>query len=280
MKNIAMSNGVEIPAVGFGVYQIPPEQTQKAVEEALEVGYTHFDTAQFYFNEAELGAALKATGVDRSTLFITTKVWFSNYGDGKTAASIDESLEKLGTDYADLILLHQPFGDTYGAWRDLEKAYEEKKVRAIGVSNFAPDRVVDLGTFNNVMPMINQIETNPFHQRQAEHAEYQKRGIVHEAWAPFGEGRNNLFSNEVLAGIGAKYNKSVAQVVMRWLVQNDVVALAKSVHKDRMAQNIDIFDFELSAEDLAAIAALDTGSSLFFEHTAPATVDFMAGLNR
>ncbi|MDO4909235.1 MAG: aldo/keto reductase [Corynebacterium sp.] len=276
MKNVTLANGVEIPVLGFGVYQIPPAQTQRAVEEAFEIGYRHIDTAAIYGNEAEVGAAIKASGLKREEIFITTKLWLSEYDGEKAARAIDTSMEKLGLDTVDLFLLHQPFNDTYNAWRALEKAYSEKKLRAIGISNFSPDRAVDLGTFNDLMPMINQIETNPLHQRRAEGAALTSRGIVHEAWAPFGEGRNGIFTNPVLQKIGDAHGKSVAQVILRWLIEQDIVALAKSVHKERMAENFDIFDFELTDDDHAAIAALDKGASLFFSHQTPETVEFMA----
>ncbi|WP_018142924.1 aldo/keto reductase [Alloscardovia criceti] len=278
METLTLSNGVEIPKLGFGVFQIPQDETIQAVHDALEVGYRHFDTAQSYFNEEQLGEALADSGINRSELFITTKVWLSHYGYEQTKASVEESLKKLRTDYADLILLHQPFNDVYGSWRALEDLYEEGKIRAIGVSNFNPGRVADLAAFNRIAPMVNQIETNPFHQRSEEHDEMLKRGVVHEAWAPFGEGRAGVFDNPVLAQIAQKYDKSVAQVILRWLTQRDVVALAKSAHKERMEQNFHIFDFRLTDEDMQAIAGLDTGESLFFNHEDPSTVDMFVHL--
>jgi len=278
MESRKLANGTSIPAVGFGVFQISADATAQAVADAIAAGYRHIDTAQSYFNEAAVGEGIRRSGIAREDLFVTTKVWIDNYGEGSTRASIEESLAKLGLDYVDLFLLHQPFNDVYGSWRDLEKAYEDGLVRAIGVSNFTPARLHDLGSFNAVYPMVNQIEVNPFHQQTERVAQLQEHGVVVEAWAPFGEGRSGLFTNPVLSEIGAQYGKSVAQVVLRWLIQRGIVPLAKSVHAERMQQNLDVFDFELSAQDMEKIASLDEGSSLFFKHEDLGTVDYMKQL--
>ena len=276
--SVTLRNGVEMPLIGYGVYQIAKEDAARCVADAIEVGYRHIDTAQSYYNEKEVGDGIKASGADRADLFVTTKVWVEHYGYEETLRSVDESLRKLGTGYIDLLLLHQPFSDVYGSWRALEKLYRDGVVRAIGVSNFYPDRLADLCAFNEIAPMVDQVETNPFHQQIAAHENMTARGVVHEAWAPFGEGRNGMFVNETLAAIGAKHGKSVAQVIMRWLVQRGVVALAKSTHRERMIENLDVFDFVLTDADMAAIAGMDDDASLFFDHRTPETVDFMARL--
>lgn len=263
MQSVKLSNGVEIPQLGYGTFKLDPADCARCVREALETGYRHVDTAQFYRNEAEVGQGVKDSGVDRAEVFLTTKVWPSNYGYEKTLASVEASLKRLQTDYVDLLLLHQPFGDTYGAWRALEHLYQEGTVRAIGVSNFLPERVADLAAFNDVAPMVNQIETNPLMQQTVAHEVMASLGVVHEAWAPFGEGMQNMFGNPVLAQVAQKHEKSVAQVILRWLVQRGVVVLSKSAHRERMEQNLDVFGFELDAEDLAAIAGLDRAESLF-----------------
>lgn len=261
--------------VGFGVYQVPPpEQAAQAVAEAIAAGYRHIDTAQAYYNEAEVGAGIRASGIDRSQLHVTTKVWIDNYGPGTTADSVKVSLDKLSLDYVDEILLHQPFADVFGAWRDLVAAREEGLVRMIGVSNFTPARLHDLGKFSGFYPMVNQIEINPFSQRVADVAVLQEHGVAVEAWAPFVQGRSDLFSNPLLNEIGTAHGKSAAQVTLRWLLQRGITPLAKSVHADRMAQNIDVFDFELSEQDMARIATLDTGQSQFIDHSTLETVDF------
>ena len=275
---MTLPTGMAIPSLGFGVFQISADQTPTAVTNAIEAGYRHIDTAQSYFNEGSVGEGIRRSGIDRADLFLTTKIWIDNYGEGRAYASIQDSLRKLGVEYIDLILLHQPFGDVYGAWRDMERAYSEGMVRAIGVSNFSAARLHDLGSFNAVYPAVNQIEINPFHQRIERVADLQRLGVTVEAWAPFGEGRSGLFDNPVLTRIGARYGKSVAQVVLRWLYQRGIVSLAKSVHPERMAENLSIDDFELSADDLTHIAALDKGSSLFFDHEDLKTVDFMKNL--
>ncbi|MCR1798213.1 aldo/keto reductase [Staphylococcus warneri] len=269
MKTIKLNETIEIPALGFGVFQIPQEQTKDAVVNAIQAGYRHIDTAQSYMNETEVGEGIKATGIDRSELFITTKVWIENVNYEDTLKSIERSLERLQLDYIDLVLIHQPYNDVYGSWKALEELQENGKIKAIGVSNFGVDRVVDLGIHNKVQPQVNQIEINPFHQQENEVQSLQKEGVLVEAWAPFAEGKNNLFSNETLQNIGDKYGKSIAQVVLRWLVERDIVVLAKSVNPERMKQNLDIFDFELTDEDKAQIATLDSNDSQFFSHADP-----------
>lgn len=278
MNTIKLSNGVKIPSNGFGVYQVSKDDCKGSVLASLRTGYRHIDTAQAYFNEEQVGDAIKESGIDRKDLFITTKVWIDNYGEGKTYKSVIESLRKLKVDYVDLILLHQPICDYYAAYRDLEKLYKDGKVRAIGVSNFYPDRLVDLCHNVEIKPMVNQIEVNPFFQRIEDKKWADKYGVVLEAWAPFGEGRNNMFTNEVLSEIGKKYNKSVAQVILRWLNQRGIVALAKSVHEDRIKQNFDIEDFSLSDEDMEKIASLDTKTSLFFNHQDPNIIEWFGSL--
>ena len=249
--------------LGFGVYQIPPAETEQAVIDAIRAGYRHIDTAQAYVNESEVGRGIQRSGVAREELFITTKIWLENAGEAAAAASLERSLSRLNLDYIDLVLIHQPYGDVYGTWRTLEQHQAAGKIRAIGVSNFTPDRAVDLGLFNRVMPQVNQIEINPFHQRAREVAELQGEGIAVQAWAPFAEGKNDIFRNPLLAAIGAKYGKSVAQVIVRWLVERDIVVLAKSSKAERMAENLDVFDFALDDDDKAAIATLESEQSLF-----------------
>lgn len=278
MQTFKLNNGVEIPVLGFGVFQIAPKETEKAVLDAIEVGYRHIDTAQAYFNEKEVGNALKNSGIDRKEFFLTTKVWISNFGYEKAKASVLQSLANLQTDYIDLMLLHQPIGDSYGAWRALEELYEAGKIRAIGVSNFYPERLAEFVAISKVKPMVNQVEINPFFQ-QGEAIDYMKqKGVQPQAWAPFAEGKNDIFSNPILSEIGKKYGKSVGQVILRWSIQRGVVALAKSVRKERMAENINVFDFELSAEDMAKIASLDTGRSLIINHYDPNVVEWLASL--
>lgn len=269
MKTIKLNETIEIPALGFGVFQIPQEQTKDSVVNAIQAGYRHIDTAQSYMNETEVGEGIKASGIDRNELFVTTKVWIENVNYENTLKSIERSLERLQLDYIDLVLIHQPYNDVYGSWKALEELQENGKIKAIGVSNFGVDRVVDLGIHNNVQPQVNQIEINPFHQQEDEVQSLQKEGVLVEAWAPFAEGKNNLFSNETLQNIGDKYGKSIAQVVLRWLVEKDIVVLAKSVNPERMKQNLDIFDFELTDEDKAQIATLDSNDSQFFSHADP-----------
>lgn len=277
MENIILSNGVEMPKVGFGVFQIPQEECEQAVLDAIEVGYRMIDTAQSYFNEEQVGNAIAKTDVPREELFITTKVWIEFYGYEKTLASVEESMRKLQVEYLDLVLLHQPFGDYYGSYRALVELYEAGKIRAIGVSNFYPDRLSDMVAFNEVKPHVNQVEVNPFHQQEAARVNMAKNNVTMQAWAPFAEGKNDLFTNPVLSEIGAKYDKSVAQVVLRWLAQRDIVSLCKSVRKERMAENFNIFDFELSADDMELIATLDSNESLFFNHQTPEAVELFVG---
>ena len=277
MKTVTLNNGVVMPQIGCGVYQVSPAECERCVSDALSVGYRMIDTAQAYHNEEGVGAAVKKSGIARDELFLVSKVWISNYGFDKAKASIDESLRKLGTDYIDLMLLHQPFCDRYGAYRALETAYKEGKVRAIGVSNFYPDHFIDLASNVEIVPAVNQVETHVFDQ-QVEAQGYMKEFGTHMmAWAPLAEGRNNFFTNPVLEAIGKKYGKSVAQVPLRWLIQRDVIIIPKSVHVERMQQNLDIFDFELSQDDMAAIAGLDTKQSLFFDHHAPEVVKMFMG---
>lgn len=278
METMKLYNGVEVPAKGFGVYQVSKEDCKESVLTALKTGYRHIDTAQSYFNESEVGEALKESDVPRKEIFLTTKVWIDNYGEGKTYDSVVESLKKLQTDYLDLILLHQPVGDYYAAYRDLEKLYEEGKVQAIGVSNFYPDRLVDLCMFAKIKPMVNQIEVNVFNQQVEAKKWADKYGVVLEAWAPFAEGRNNMFHNEVLQAIGEKHNKSVAQVILRWLYQRGIVSLAKSVHEERIKANFDIYLFELDNDDMKKIETLDTKTSSFFSHQDPGIIEWFGQL--
>ncbi|MDU0445630.1 aldo/keto reductase [Staphylococcus haemolyticus] len=276
METLKIENDVEIPVLGFGVYQIPQEETKEAVENAIKVGYRHIDTAQSYQNETEVGEGIKASGIDRKELFITTKVWIENVNYQDTLKSVERSLQRLDMDYIDLVLIHQPYNDVYGSWKALEELKENGKIRVIGVSNFGVDRVVDLGLHNKIAPQVNQIEINPFHQQEEHVTTLQKENVVVEAWAPFAEGRNNLFQNEILKEIGDKYNKSIAQVVLRWLIERDIVVLAKSVNPERMAQNIDVFDFKLTDEDKSKIATLEQSNSQFFSHADPEMIKFLS----
>ena len=281
MEFVTLNNGLKMPKVGFGVYQIKnQEQCKQAVLDAIDVGYRLIDTAQSYGNEEAVGKAIQETQVPRSELFITTKVWISNYGYEKAKASVEESLKKMQLDYIDLVLLHQPFNDYYGAYKALEDLYKEGKIKAIGVSNFYPDRLVDLAIFSDVKPAVNQVEVNVFHQQIEAQTYNEKYEVQMKAWAPFAEGRNNMFTNPELKAIGDKYGKSIAQVILRWLVQRGIVPLAKSVKKERMQENINIFDFELSDEDMAVIAKMDKKESSFFDHYDASTVEMIAGLNR
>ena len=281
MQTVTLNNGVEMPILGFGVFQIPDDQTQAAVEAALEAGYRHLDTAASYGNEDAVGAAIAASGIPRDELFVTTKLWIQHAPTGSveddTLRAFDASLRRLGLDHLDLYLIHQPLGDYYSEWRAMQKLYAEGQARAIGVSNFHPDRLVDLIEHNEITPAVNQIETHPFHQRVADQDLMTERGVQIESWGPFAEGRNNLFTDPVLTAIGEAHGKSVAQVVLRWLVQRGVVVIPKSVRPDRMAQNLDIFDFALTDDQLKQIAALDTGDSLFFDHRDPAMVSALGG---
>ena len=264
-----------MPILGFGVYQIPQEETKQAVLDAIDVGYRSIDTAQSYFNEKEVGEAIADCDVPREELFITTKIWIENYGYEKCKASVLESLKKLGLDYIDLVLLHQPFADYYGAYHALEELYEDGLIKAIGVSNFYPDRLTDICLFERkVIPAVNQVETNPLNAQYEAQANMEKNGVQIAAWAPFGEGMQGMFTNETLVKIGEKYGKTAAQVILRWLIQRRVVVLCKSTHKERIAENFDVFDFELSNDDMDEIKTLNTSSSLFFDHTNPEMVEW------
>lgn len=274
MDYVTLANGVKMPQLGYGVYQVTQEECERCVLDALDVGYRAIETAQSYFNEAEVGEAIAESGIDRKEIFLTTKVWIEHYGYEQAKESVLQSMEKLKTDYIDLVLLHQPFADYYGAYRALEDLYEEGKLRAIGVSNFYPDRLVDIASFVRIKPMVNQIETHPLNQQIEAHEWLKKYGVIHEAWAPFGEGRGNMFTNPVLQKLGDKYNKTIAQVILRWQLQRGIVVIPKSTHKERMAQNLDVFDFTLTNEDMQAIAALDTKTSSFFSHQDPAMVEW------
>lgn len=278
MKDMELRNGVVIPANGFGVYQVSKEDCKKAVLDALKIGYRHIDTAQAYFNESEVGDAILESGIERKDIFLTTKVWIDNYGQGRTYDSVLASMKKLKTDYLDLILLHQPVGDYYSAYRDLEKLYKEGKVRAIGVSNFYPDRLVDLCMFSNIKPMVNQIEVNIFNQQKEAKIWADKYGVVLEAWAPFAEGRKDLFHNKTLAELGSRYHHSVAQIVLRWLYQRGIVSLAKSVHEERIKENFDIDSFVLSRDDMELISSLDEKTSAFFSHQDPNIIEWFGKL--
>lgn len=274
MDYVTLNNGVKMPQLGYGVYQVSKDECERCVLDALKVGYRHIDTAQSYFNEEEVGNAIEKSRVPRNEIFLTTKVWIEHYGYEQTKASVYESMQKLKVNYIDLVLLHQPFADYYGAWRALEDMYADGKIRAIGISNFYPDRMVDLASFSRIKPMVNQVETHPFNQ-QIEAQEWMKKyGVQIEAWAPFGEGRGGLFTNETIAKIAAKYNKTVAQVILRWELQRGIVVIPKSVHIERMEQNLDVFDFELSDEDMQVMAGLDKKQSSFFSHTDPAMVEW------
>lgn len=278
MNTFKLNNGLEIPVTGFGVYQISKKDCKESVLSALKAGYRHIDTAQAYFNEEQVGEAIKASGLKREEIFVATKIWIDNYGEGKTYVSVIESLRKLQLDYVDLILLHQPIGDYYSAYRDLEKLYKEGKVKSIGVSNFYPDRVVDICLFSEIKPMVNQIEINVFNQQNEAKKWADKYGVVLEAWAPFAEGRNNMFKNETLTQIANKHNKTVAQVILRWLLQREIVSLAKSVHENRIKENYDIFSFSLDEEDMNLIATLDKQTSSFFSHQDPKMIEWFGDL--
>lgn len=272
MEHVVLSNGVKMPKLGFGVFQIPQNETVQAVIDAAQVGYRHFDTAQSYMNEAEVGQGLEESGVKREDVFLTTKVWISNYGYDKTKESVYKSLKALKTDYLDLMLLHQPFADYYSSYRALVDLYKEGVLRAIGVSNFYPDRLADISLFAEMAPHVNQIEINPFNQQWTAQEVNEQYGVQLQAWAPFAEGKNGLFTNSILEEIAQKHNRSVGQVVLRWLTQRDIVVLAKSVRRERMTENLNSMDFTLDADDMAAIQAIDTETSMFFSHQDPAMV--------
>ncbi|MCC8077080.1 MAG: aldo/keto reductase [Oscillospiraceae bacterium] len=274
MNYVTLNNGVKMPQLGYGVYQVTKEECERCVLDALETGYRSLDTAQSYFNEEEVGSAIQKSGLPREEIFLTTKVWIEHYGYEQAKASVLESMQKLRVDYLDLCLLHQPFADYYGAWRALEDLYEAGKIRAIGVSNFYPDRLVDIANFAKICPKVNQIEIHPLNQQTLARQYLDKYGIQMEAWAPFGEGRGGLFENEVLRSVGAKYGKTTAQVMLRWHIQRGTVVIPKSTHKERMEENFNVFDFTLTDEDMAAIAILDTETSSFFSHYDPAIVEW------
>ena len=274
MEYVTLRNGVKMPILGYGVYQVTKEDCERCVLDALQAGYRSIDTAQSYFNEEEVGSAIKKSGIPREDIFLTSKVWVEHYGYEAAKASVLESMRKLQVDYIDLMLLHQPFNDYYGAYRALEDLYKEGRLRAIGVSNFYPDRLVDIASFTEIPPMVNQVETHVLNQRQEDHTWMEKYKVAHEAWAPFGEGRGGLFENETLKDIGRKYGKTTAQVMLRWNIQRGVIVLSKSTHKERMVQNMDVFDFSLIQEDMGAIAALDTKTSAFFSHYDPNMVEW------
>lgn len=280
MDYVTLDNGVKMPQLGFGVFQIPEDQTESVVRDAVEVGYRSFDTAAAYGNEEAVGRALATCGVPRDELFVTTKLWLTDASYDGAKRAFAKSLEKLGLDYLDLYLIHQPLSDYYGAWRAMEELYQQGVVRAIGVANFYPDRLADLIAFNEVTPAVNQVECNVFFQQWDAQAYMEKKGVQMEGWAPFAEGHNDLFHNATLAAIGAKYGKSVAQVVLRWQLQRGIVCIPKSASKERMAQNFDVFDFVLSDEDMAAIRALDENTSSFFDHRTPEAVERLASLVR
>lgn len=280
MEFVTLNNGVKMPKLGYGVYQVDASETERCVADAIAVGYRSIDTAQAYNNEESVGEAVAKSGLARDELFITTKVWISNAGYEKAKASIEESLKKLKTDYIDLLLIHQPFNDYYGTYHAMEEAYKEGKVRAIGVSNFYPDRLIDICKFSEVIPAVNQVETHVFQQQTKAHEIMKKYGVQHESWGSFAEGRKDFFNNQVLTEIGAKYGKSAAQTALRFLMQSDVVVIPKSVHRERMIQNFEVFDFALSDIDMEAIRKLDEGESLFFSHYDPDTVEFLTGLGK
>lgn len=278
MQYITLSNGIRMPMLGYGVYQVSNEECERCVLDAIDVGYRSVDTAQAYHNEEAVGKAIEKCGVPRSELFLTTKVWISNAGYEKAKASIDMSLQNLRTDYIDLLLIHQPFGDYYGTWRAMEEAYRAGKLRAIGVSNFYPDRLVDLCRFVNIKPMVNQVETHVFQQQTQAREWMNKYGVAHESWGPFAEGRKDFFTNPVLCDIGQKYQKSAAQIALRFLIQRGVIVIPKSTHKERMKENFEIFNFTLTEGDMQKIAALDESKSAFFSHYDPATVEFITSV--
>jgi len=276
MQHVVLNNGVEMPILGFGVFQVPDlAECERSVLDAIATGYRLIDTAQSYGNEEAVGQAIKKSGVAREDLFITTKLWIQSNGYEGTKKAFGDSLKKLQLDYLDLYLIHQPFGDVYGEWRAMQEFYQEGRVRAIGVSNFQPDRLIDLIIHNDIVPAVNQIETHPFHQQLETQQFLIDNNVQIESWGPFAEGKNDLFHNDLLRSIGAKYNKSIAQVVMRWLTQRGIVAIPKSVRKERMAENFNSLDFELSVEDMEAIKSLDTNASLFFDHRDPAMVKWL-----
>lgn len=274
MEYVVLQNGVKMPKLGYGVYQVSKEECERCVSDALSIGYRLIDTAQAYFNEEEVGNAIEKSGIARKEIFLTSKVWIEHYGYGECRKSVLKSMEKLKTDYIDLMLLHQPFSDYYGAWRALEELYDEGKLKAIGISNFYPDRMIDIASFSKIKPMVNQIEIHP-HNQQAKAKEWnEKYGVQPEAWAPFGEGRGDMFNLPELKEIGEKYNKTVAQVILRWHLQRNIVVIPKSTHIERMKENFNVFDFTLSNEDMNKILLLDKNESAFFSHNDPSTVEW------
>ena len=275
MKSTKLNNGIEMPILGFGVYQIDEKQCQQAVLDAIDVGYRLIDTATAYQNERQVGNAIKVSGIDRKDLFITTKLWLNRASYEGAKIQFEQSLNLLQLDYVDLYLIHQPFGDIHGAWHAMEELYEQGKIRAIGVSNFSPDRLADLMAFNKIKPAVNQIEVNPFNQQLQAAPWMQSKTIQPEAWAPFAEGKNDIFNHPILTAIGQKYNKSVGQIILRWLIQRQIVSLAKSVRKERMMENFNLFDFQLSDKDMIDITAIDTATSAFFSHSDPAIVEWL-----
>ena len=279
MEYVTLNNAVRMPVLGYGVYQVDPRECERCVSHAIDVGYRSIDTAQAYHNEGGVGEAISKCGVPREELFLTTKVWISNAGYEKAKASIEQSLRKLKTDYIDLMLIHQPFNDYYGTYRAMEEAYRAGKLRAIGVSNFYPDRLVDLCKFVEIKPAVNQVETHPFMQQPDAHAIMEKYGVQHESWSPFAEGKKGMFTNPVFKGIADKYGKTVAQVILRFLIQSGVVVIPKTTHRARMAENIDVFHFTLCDTDMEEIRALDQGTSAFLSHQDPATVEFLTSLS-
>lgn len=276
MQTVKLNNGVEIPILGFGVFQIAdPVECERSVVDAIQAGYRHIDTAASYMNEEAVGRGIKGSGIAREKLFITTKLWIQSQGYEGTHKAFENSLKRLQLDYVDLYLIHQPFGDVYGEWRAMEELYQQGKIRAIGVSNFQPDRIMDLIIHNKIVPAVNQIEVNPFQQQIDNQKFLEDNSVMVEAWAPFAEGKNNIFQNETLLSIAAKHNKSVAQVILRWVTQRGIIALAKSTRKERMLENINVFDFKLNKEDLAAISSIDTKTSCFFDHRNPEMVKWL-----
>lgn len=273
MQNVVLNNGVEMPILGFGVFQVPdPEECERSVYEALQTGYRLIDTAAAYLNEEAVGKAIKRSGVPREEIFVTTKLWIQDTGYESTKEAFEKSLTRLQLDYLDLYLIHQPYGDVYGSWRAMEELYKEGRIKAIGVSNFQPDRIMDLIVHNEVVPAVNPIETHPFQQQLETPKFLQENNVQIESWGPFAEGKNNIFQNELLLSLAMKHKKTVAQVILRWLTQRGVLVIPKSVRKERIVENFNIFDFELSPEDMKAVKALDTKASLFLDHRDPATV--------
>lgn len=280
MEYRLLNNGVKMPVLGYGVYQVDPAECERCVSDAIAVGYRSIDTAQAYANESSVGNAIKKSGIPRSEFFVTTKIWITNAGESAAAKSIEHSLKELKTDYIDLLLIHQPFGDYYGSYRAMEKAYRDGKVRAIGVSNFYPDRLIDINNFCEIKPAVNQVETHIFQQQKTAHAIMEKYGIAHESWGPFAEGRKDFFTNSTVKEIGEKYGKSVAQTALRFMIQRGVIVIPKSVRKERMAENFNVFDFQLTGDDMAKLSALDESESAFFSHYDPNTVEwFMSIVN-